>query len=80
MSYKRAAAKNRRQLETRKAKNQQRRRRKDGILKKVYEYSVYCDADAYIVLRTRNNGKIFAFSSTHGWSPSLRELVGPYLT
>lgn len=69
------AAKNPRQSGSPKAKNQQKRRRKQGLLVKAYEYSTYCDADVYVVVRTRKDGHVFSFTSDDGLSPSMRELV-----
>ena len=77
MSRKLRAAENPRQSESPKAKNQQKRRRKQGLFVKAYEYSTYCDADVYVLLRTRKNGHIFSFTSDDRWSPSMRELVCP---
>lgn len=75
MPHKLRAAKNPRQSGSPKAKNQQKRKRKQGLFTKAYEYSMYCDADVYVVLRSRGNGHIFSFTSDDGWSPSMRELV-----
>ena len=71
--------KNPRRLQNAKAKNQQKRRRMHRLFAKAYRYSIYCDADVYVVLRTRRNGQIFSFvsNSIEGWSPSLQELVCP---
>ena len=60
-----------------KAKNQQKCKCKQGLFTKAYEYSMYCDADVYVVLRSWGNGHIFSFTSDDGWSPSMRELMCP---
>ncbi|QVM13386.1 hypothetical protein D8B26_007996 [Coccidioides posadasii str. Silveira] len=77
MAPKRSAAKNRRRSESSRARTQQKFRRRGGLLRKAYEYSIYCDSDVYMVLRARSSGQIFAFisDSSERWAPSLRELT-----
>ncbi|QGA15971.1 hypothetical protein EYB26_003638 [Talaromyces marneffei] len=65
-----------RQLDTPRARSQQRGRLRKTLFKKGYTYSVECDADVYMVIRLRGTGRIFTFQSdsTEAFSPSLREL------
>lgn len=77
MPHKLHTAKNPRQSGSLKAKNQQKRKRKQGLFMKAYEYSTYCDADVYVVLQSWDNGHIFSFTSDDRWSPSMRESVCP---
>jgi len=78
MPCKLRAAKNPHQSGSPKAKNQQKCKCKQGLFAKAYEYSMYCDADVYVVLWSQDNGHIFSFMSDDGWSPSMRELVCPH--
>uniref|UniRef100_A0A093XCA2 MADS-box protein SVP n=1 Tax=Talaromyces marneffei PM1 TaxID=1077442 RepID=A0A093XCA2_TALMA len=66
-----------RQLDTPRARSQQRGRLRKTLFKKGYIYSVECDADVYMVIRLRGTGRIFTFQSdsTEDFSPSLRELA-----
>jgi hypothetical protein len=76
MSYKHATS-GKRLSESPRAKNQQRYRRRKGLLKKAYEYGIECDADVYVVLRIRKDGQIYTFNtdSSGQWVPSAQELV-----
>ena len=49
--------------ETEKARQQQCYRRKDNLFKRAYEYSLECDADVYICIRIRKNGRVFTLST-----------------
>lgn len=71
MSSKFCAAKNPHQSGSLKAKNQQKHRHKQGLLMKAYEYSMYCNADVYVVVQTQKDGHVFSFTSDDGWSPSM---------
>jgi hypothetical protein len=66
-----------RRLDTPKAKQQQRDRRKRSLMKKAYEYSRECDADVYISIRIHKNGQVFTFNSdsTGEWPRSEAEMV-----
>lgn len=61
--------------QTRKARNQQRCRRRKGLFKKPYEYGLECDVDVLIVLQIRKDGKMFTFDtdSSRKWLPSIKE-------
>lgn len=77
MSRKSYNRRNPRRVESLKAKRQQKSRRKDRLFTKAYKYSIYCDANVYVLIRTRKDGRIFSFTSDsiNGWPPSLQELV-----
>jgi len=59
-----------RRVNTPKAKRQQDRR-KESLMKRAYEYSLECDADVYMSIRIRKNGRVFTFTSdsTGEWPP-----------
>ncbi|EAS27241.3 uncharacterized protein CIMG_12567 [Coccidioides immitis RS] len=63
--------------ESSRARTQQKFQHRGGLLRKAYEYSIYCDSDVYMVLQARSSGQIFAFisDSSKRWAPSLRELT-----
>jgi hypothetical protein len=75
--FKQAKPNMKRQSGSLKAKSQQRGRRRHTIFKKVRQYCVECDADAYLVLRIRQTGQMYTLTSrmTAGWPPSLEHLV-----
>jgi hypothetical protein len=52
-----------RQSDSPRSKSQQKGRRKLGIFKKVYEYSLECNGDVLVMLRIRETGKLSIFSS-----------------
>jgi hypothetical protein len=66
-----------RRLDSQKAKRQQQDRRKECLIKKAYEYSLECDADVYISIRIKKNGRVFTFNSdsTRGWPLSDAQIV-----
>lgn len=45
------------------AKNQQIRTRKETLSKKLFEYNLECDADVYLILRTRKSGQTYTVTS-----------------
>ena len=65
------------QPESEKARRQQCYRRKDSLFKKAYEYSLDCDADVYVCIRIRKNGRVFTLNSDCGeaWPMSDQKLV-----
>lgn len=68
-----------RQSDTPRPKRQQRSRRKNSIFKKAYEYSLKCDAQVYVMLRNKENGKLSIFNSEPNghWPLSTEQLVRP---
>ena len=66
-----------RRSDSKKARRQQQDRRKAGLFKKAYEYSFECDADVYVGIRVKRNGRIFTFNSdtTGEWPLSNIEMV-----
>ena len=66
-----------RQLDTKRAKRQQRDRRKENLFKKAYEYSLECDADVYVSIRIKKQGRVFTFNSdsTRQWPLSEAQMV-----
>jgi hypothetical protein len=66
-----------RRSESNRAKTQQRARRRRGLFKKAAEYTIECESDVFMVIRTRKNGQIYTFdsSTTEEWLPSLSKLV-----
>jgi hypothetical protein len=66
-----------RRLDSHKAKRQQQDRRKDSLIKKAYEYSLECDADVYMSIRIKKNGRVFTFNSclTGEWPLSEAQIV-----
>jgi hypothetical protein len=66
-----------RRLDSHKAKRQQQDRRKDSLIKKAYEYSLECDADVYMSIRIKKNGRVFTFNSclTGDWPLSEAQTV-----
>jgi len=66
-----------RRLDSQRAKRQQQDRRKESLFKKAYEYSLEYDADVYISIRIKRNGKIFTFNSdlTQEWPVSEAQMV-----
>jgi hypothetical protein len=63
-----------RRLDSQKAKRQQQGRRRKILFKKAYEYSLECDADVYISIRIKKNGRVFTFNSDSGRDWPLRTL------
>ena len=61
----------------RRCKTKQRNNRKLSLMKKVYQYSILCNADVCLGIRLRENGKVFTFQSdgTDFWSAIRRHLV-----
>jgi hypothetical protein len=66
-----------RRLDSQKAKRQQQGRRRKILFKKTYEYSLECDADVYISIRIKKNGRVFTFNSDSGrdWPLSEAQMV-----
>jgi hypothetical protein len=64
-------------LDSHKAKRQQKDRRKESLVKKAYEYSLECDADVYMSIRIKKNGRVFTFNSclTGEWPLSEAQIV-----
>jgi hypothetical protein len=58
-----------------KAKRQQYSRRGDTLFRKAFEFCQECDADVSLMIRLRNNGRIFMFNSDDRWHPSPQDLV-----
>ncbi|KAL2835638.1 hypothetical protein BJX68DRAFT_65083 [Aspergillus pseudodeflectus] len=46
---------------SRKAFRQMRERRREGIIKKAYEYSKLCEADVCLGIRLRGSGRVYTF-------------------
>jgi hypothetical protein len=69
MALQRTKVARKRRSDSTKAKRQQQDRRKDGLFKKACEYAVECDADVYISIRIKKNGRILTFNSdlTRAW-------------
>jgi hypothetical protein len=53
----------RRRLDTKRAKRQQKTRRKDNLFKKVREYSLERGVYIYLAIKIKKNGRIFTFNS-----------------
>ena len=57
-----------------KERSQQKKRRRETFFIKAYEYYQKCDADIFIILRTKDNGQTFTLSSENSqngrWPPS----------
>jgi hypothetical protein len=68
-------------LTERKKERQMRDRRKKSLIKKVYEMSALCDADVFLGIRIRKNGRVSTFCAnrTGIWSPFASHLVSPPL-
>lgn len=66
-----------RQLESVKAKSQQRYRRKRSLFKKAKEFFLECDSDVFVAVRIRKNGQIYIFDSSmkNQWLKDLTNLV-----
>ena len=67
----------RRRSETAQAKTQQKNRLKRSIFKKAAHYSLECESDVFVMVRTRKNGQRYIFNSSvsERWLPSMPELV-----
>lgn len=65
------------QSQSQRLKNQQRIRRREGLFKKIKEYSIICDSDVFMILRSRNNGQIYTLTSdsVEQWLQTLQQLV-----
>ncbi|RAL04896.1 uncharacterized protein BO80DRAFT_316201, partial [Aspergillus ibericus CBS 121593] len=63
--------------ESTQAKTQQKNRLKKSIFRKAAQYSLECESDVFIMIRTRRNGQRFVFNSSvlERWLPSMPELV-----
>jgi hypothetical protein len=63
---------------SRKAFRQMRERRREGIIKKAYEYSKLCDADVCLGIRLRGSGRVYTFLADQSgfWSSFESQLVG----
>ncbi|KMP10266.1 hypothetical protein CIRG_09947 [Coccidioides immitis RMSCC 2394] len=81
MPPKHSTAKNCCRSESSRARTQQKFQHRGGLLRKAYEYSIYCDSDVYMILQARSSSQIFAFisDSSKRWAPSLRELINATL-
>lgn len=56
--------------------NQGGSRRRDTLMRKVFEYYEECHADVYLVLGVRKIGQIYTVASkSDDWPPSLESLV-----
>lgn len=66
-----------RQLDSRRAKSQQRLRRRKTLFKGAHKYACECNADTCVIIRTREDGKIFYFitDSFEKFLPMPQELV-----
>ncbi|KAN0071049.1 transcription factor, MADS-box [Elaphomyces granulatus] len=63
----------------RKSITQKRYRRREGLERKVYEYSKMCDADIYLGIRIRENGRLYTFSAdTSGFWAFLKPIFDSY--
>lgn len=62
------------------AKGQQRCRLRKSLFKSAHKYGVECDADVCVILRTREDGRTFTFStdSFDDFLPILQELDRHY--
>lgn len=67
----------RRRSESIQAKTQQRSRLRKSLFKKAAQYSLECESDVFVMIRTRKNGQRFTFDSSvsERWLPSMPELV-----
>lgn len=67
----------RRRSESTQAKTQQKNRLKKSIFRKAAQYSLECESDVFVMIRTRRNGQRFVFNSSvsERWLPSMPELV-----
>jgi hypothetical protein len=67
-----------------KERSQQKKRRRETLFIKAYEYCQKCDADIFIILRTKDNGQTFTLSSENSqdgkWPPSQQEIVSLAIT
>jgi hypothetical protein len=63
---------------SRKAFRQMRERRREGIIKKAYEYSKLCEADVCLGIRLRGSGRVYTFLADPSgfWSSFESQLVG----
>lgn len=63
---------------SKKAFRQMRERRREGIIKKAYEYSKLCEADVCLGIRLRGSGRVYTFLADQSgfWSSFESQLVG----
>ncbi|KAL1979009.1 hypothetical protein VTN96DRAFT_7431 [Rasamsonia emersonii] len=68
------------QSQSQRLKNQQRIRRRKGLFKKVKEYSIICDSDVFMILRSRKDGQIYTLTSDsiEQWLLTLQQLETIY--
>jgi hypothetical protein len=66
-----------RRSENPRSKSQQISRRRKTLFKKAFEYCINCNSDLYMIIRTRQNRKIYTLNSTSrgDWPPSRQLLV-----
>lgn len=67
----------RRQLNSSRAKAQQRNRRKQSIFKKAKEFAFECESDIFVAVRVRQTGQIYILDSSTNdqWRKDLSNLV-----
>ncbi|OJJ65718.1 hypothetical protein ASPBRDRAFT_49535 [Aspergillus brasiliensis CBS 101740] len=60
-----------------KQKPSKKNRLKKSVFRKAAQYSLECESDVFVMIRTRRNGQRFVFNSSvsERWLPSMQELV-----